>query len=138
MAAWSAKALLITAGAFLVGGAIWYARAATVPLIVAALISTQLLPLIEIGDRAAAWPAGSPSSSACCSSWSSVSGSRGCSPTLLFGNLGGVGKDVSEGADKVVTWLRDNDDWAKQHEQQHPRLPGEHPARRQARRRRAS
>jgi hypothetical protein len=40
MAAWSAKALLITAGVFLVGGAIWYARSATVPLIVAALIST--------------------------------------------------------------------------------------------------
>ncbi len=36
---------------------------------------------------------------------------------LLFGNLGSVGKDISEGADKVVTWLRDNDDWAKQHEQ---------------------
>ena len=46
MARWSANALLITAGWFLVGGAIWYARGATVPLIVAALISTQLLPLI--------------------------------------------------------------------------------------------
>jgi hypothetical protein len=34
MARWSAKALLIAAGVFLVGGAIWYARAATVPLIV--------------------------------------------------------------------------------------------------------
>ena len=51
MAAWSAKALLITAGAFLVGGAIWYARSATVPLIVAALISTQLLPLIDLATR---------------------------------------------------------------------------------------
>ena len=39
MAAWSAKALLITAGVFLVGGAVWYARAATVPLIVAALVA---------------------------------------------------------------------------------------------------
>ena len=36
----------------------------------------------------------------------------------LFGNLAGVGEDVSEGADKVVDWLRDNNDWAKQHEQQ--------------------
>ena len=36
----------------------------------------------------------------------------------LFGNLGGVGQDISEGADKVVSWLRDNDDWAKQHEQE--------------------
>jgi hypothetical protein len=40
MARWSAKALLVTAGVFLVGGAIWYARAATVPLIVAVLVST--------------------------------------------------------------------------------------------------
>jgi hypothetical protein len=47
MARWSAKALLITMGAFLVGGAIWYPRAATVPLIVAALVSTQLLPFID-------------------------------------------------------------------------------------------
>jgi predicted PurR-regulated permease PerM len=36
----------------------------------------------------------------------------------LFGNLGGVGKDISEGADKVVTWLHDNDDWVKQHDTQ--------------------
>jgi predicted PurR-regulated permease PerM len=46
IARWSAKALLVTAGVLLVGAAIWYARAATVPLVVAALISTQLLPLI--------------------------------------------------------------------------------------------
>ena len=51
MANWSAKALLITAGVFLVGGAVWYARAATVPLIVAALISTQLLPLVDWAGR---------------------------------------------------------------------------------------
>src|SRR4051812_48123866 len=48
MARWSARALLITAGVFLVGGAIWYARSATIPLIIAALIATQLLPLIEL------------------------------------------------------------------------------------------
>jgi predicted PurR-regulated permease PerM len=30
----------------LVGGAVWYARAPTVPLIVAALISTQVVPLV--------------------------------------------------------------------------------------------
>jgi predicted PurR-regulated permease PerM len=51
MAGWSAKALLITAGVFLVGGAVWYARAATVPLIVAALVSTQLLPSISWATR---------------------------------------------------------------------------------------
>src|SRR3954468_23775025 len=47
MARWSAKAWLIVAGVLLVGGAVWYARAATVPLIVAALIATQLLPLVD-------------------------------------------------------------------------------------------
>ena len=35
----------------------------------------------------------------------------------LFGNLGGVGEDISDGADDVVAWLRDNNDWAKQHEE---------------------
>src|ERR1044072_9316552 len=51
MARWSAKALLVTAGVLLVGGAVWYARAATVPLIVAALVATQLIPLIERATR---------------------------------------------------------------------------------------
>jgi predicted PurR-regulated permease PerM len=117
MAAWSAKALLITAGAFLVGGAIWYARAATVPLIVAALISTQLLPLIELATRRgmARWLA------VALSMLLVVAAGLGLAwvfTDTLFGNLGGVGQDISDGADKVVTWLRDNDDWAKQHEQQ--------------------
>ncbi len=117
MAAWSAKALLITAGAFLVGGSIWYARAATVPLIVAALISTQLLPLIEIATRRgmARWLA------VVLSMLLVVAVGIGLAwvfTDTLFGNLGGIGQNVSEGADKVVNWLRDNDDWAKQHEQQ--------------------
>ena len=117
MAAWSAKALLITAGVFLVGGAIWYSRAATVPLIVAALISTQLLPLIELatGRGMARWLA------VALSMLLVVAAGIGLAwvfTDTLFGNLGGVGQDISEGADKVVTWLRDNDDWAKQHEQQ--------------------
>lgn len=117
MAAWSAKALLITAGVFLVGGAIWYARSATVPLIVAALISTQLLPLIgwATGRGMAHWLA------VALSMLLVVAAGLGLAwvfTDLLFGNLGGVGKDISEGADKVVVWLRDNDDWAKQHEQQ--------------------
>ncbi|MET0835772.1 MAG: AI-2E family transporter, partial [Thermoleophilaceae bacterium] len=34
----------------------------------------------------------------------------------LFGNLGSVDEDISQGADQVVTWLRENNDWAKQHE----------------------
>src|SRR4051794_19085565 len=117
MAAWSAKALLITAGVFLVGGAIWYARAATVPLIVAALISTQVLPLIEwaVGRGMARWLA------VLLSMLLVVAAGIGLAWVFtdsLFGNLGGVGDDISAGADKVVTWLRDNDDWAKQHEQQ--------------------
>jgi predicted PurR-regulated permease PerM len=117
MARWSAKALLITAGVLLVGGAFWYARAATVPLIVAALISTQLIPLVG---------------------WMTHRGlSRGLSiaatlilvvligvglawlfTSSLFGNLGGVGKDLSAGVDKAIDWLRDNDRWVKQHEEE--------------------
>jgi putative heme transporter len=117
MAAWSAKALLITAGVFLVGGAIWYARSATVPLIVAALIATQLLPLIEMATRRglARWLA------VVVSMLLVVAAGLGLAwvfTDLLFGNLGGVGEDISEGADKVVAWLRDNDDWAKQHEKE--------------------
>jgi predicted PurR-regulated permease PerM len=116
IAAWSAKALLITAGVFLVGGAVWYARAATVPLIVAALVATQLLPLIELAAQR-----GVPRGLAV------AGGMLGVVligvflawvfTDALFGNLGGVGQDISEGADKIVAWLRDNNDWAKQHEQ---------------------
>ena len=115
MAAWSAKALLITAGVFLVGGAIWYARAATVPLIVAALISTQLLPLIALATRRGM--------SRGLAVAASVLGVVVIGVALawvfsdaLFGNLGGVGEDISDGADKVVAWLGDNNDWVMQHE----------------------
>ena len=115
MAAWSAKALLITAGVFLVGGAIWYARAATVPLIVAALISTQLLPLIDLATRRGM--------SRGLAVAASVLGVVVIGVALawvfsdaLFGNLGGVGEDISDGADKVVAWLGDNNDWVMQHE----------------------
>ena len=115
MARWSAKALLITAGVFLVGGAIWYARSATVPLIVAALVSTQLLPLIGWADRR-----GAPR-------WLAVAGcmigvlviAAGLTwvfASSLFGNLSEIGADISAGANKAVNWLRDNNDWAKQHE----------------------
>jgi putative heme transporter len=115
MAAWSAKALLITAGAFLVGGAIWYARSATVPLIVAALISTQLLPLIDLATRR-----GMARGLAVAASVLGVIvigvGLAWLFTDALFGNLGGVGEDISEGADKVVAWLGDNNDWVQQHE----------------------
>lgn len=115
MARWSAKALLITAGVFLVGGAIWYARGATVPLIVAALVSTQLLPLIGWATSR-----GVSRGLAVAASLIGVvlitAGLAWLFSDALFGNLGGVGQDISEGADKVVAWLRDNNDWAKQHE----------------------
>ena len=117
MARWSLRAILITAGAFLVGGAIWYARAATVPLIVAALIATQLVPLIEIATRR-----GMKRGLAVTASILLVI-AVGVAITwvfadALFGNLGGVGEDLSEGADDIVVWLRDNNDWVAQHEEQ--------------------
>ena len=115
MAAWSAKALLITAGVFLVGGAIWYARSATVPLIVAALISTQLLPLIDLATRR-----GMSRGLAVAASVLGVIvigvGLAWVFSDALFGNLGGVGEDISDGADQVVAWLGDNNDWVMQHE----------------------
>ena len=115
MAAWSAKALLITAGVFLVGGAIWYARSATVPLIVAALISTQLLPLIDMAARR-----GMSRGLAVAASLLGVVaiglGLVWVFTHALFGNLGGLGKDISEGAAEVVAWLSDNNDWVEQNE----------------------
>jgi len=115
MARWSANTLLITAGVFLVGGAIWYARAATVPLIVAALISTQLLPLIAWATRR-----GVPRGLAIAASLIGVvvigAGLAWVFLHALFGNLGGIGEDISEGADEVVAWLRDNNDWVQENE----------------------
>ena len=115
MARWSAKALLITAGIFLVGGAIWYARAATVPLIVAALISTQLLPLIGWAT-ARGVPRGLAIAASLLGVVLAAAGLAWVFSDALFGNLGGIGEDVSDGADKVVSWLRDNNDWVRQHE----------------------
>jgi predicted PurR-regulated permease PerM len=115
MARWSAKALLITAGVFLVGGALWYARAATVPLIVAALISTQLLPLID-------WATGHrvPRGLAVAGSLLAVVligvGLAWAFSDALFGNLGGVGQDISEGADAAVAWLQAHNSWVEEHE----------------------
>ena len=115
MARWSANALLISAGVLLVGGAIWYARSATVPLIVAALIATQVIPLIGWATRR-----GVPRGLAVAGSMLGVVaiglGLTWVFMDALFGNLGGVGDDISEGADDVVVWLRDNSDWVSQHE----------------------
>jgi predicted PurR-regulated permease PerM len=117
MARWSAKALLVTAGALLVGGAAWYARSATVPLIVAALVATQLLPLVGLATRR-----GLPRGLAVAAAMVGVVivgvGLAWVFLDSLFGNLGNVGEDISQGADEVVAWLRDNNDWVAQHEEQ--------------------
>jgi putative heme transporter len=115
MARWSARALLIAAGVLLVGGLIWYARAATVPLIVAALISTQVLPLIDWATRRGM----SRGLAVAASLLGVVAIGLGLAWVFLdalFGNLGGVGEDISEGADEVVAWLRDNNGWVEEHE----------------------
>jgi predicted PurR-regulated permease PerM len=115
MARWSAKALLIAAGVLLVGGIVWYARGATVPLIAAALVSTQLLPLI-------AWATsrGVPRGLAIAGSMLGVLVVAGGLVWLfsdaLFGNLGGVGADIAEGVDEILAWLRDNNAWIEEHE----------------------
>jgi predicted PurR-regulated permease PerM len=117
MARWSGKALLITAGVLLVGGALWYARSATVPLIVAALIATQLLPLVDLMTRR-----GLPRGAAVAISMLGVvalgAGLAWLFLDSLFGNLGSVGDDISEGADQVVVWLQAHNDWVNQHEEQ--------------------
>jgi predicted PurR-regulated permease PerM len=111
----SLNMLLVAIGAFLVGGAVWYARSATVPLIVAALVATQVLPVVAWATRR-----GVPRGLAIAGSLLGVvvvtAGLAWLFSDALFGNLGGVGQDISAGTDKVVTWLRDNDDWIKQHE----------------------
>jgi putative heme transporter len=115
LARWSAQALLIAVGVVLVGGAIWYARSATVPLIVAALVSTQVLPLIAWATRR-----GVPRGLAVAGSLIGVVligvGLAWVFLDALFGNLGGVGEDISDGADEVVSWLRDNNEWVEDHE----------------------
>jgi predicted PurR-regulated permease PerM len=83
---------------------------------VAALISTQLLPLVEWAARR-----GVKRGLAVAASLVGVVvvglGLAWVFTSSLFGNLGGVGQDISEGVDKAVVWLRDNDDWVRQHEE---------------------
>jgi putative heme transporter len=116
IARWSAKVLLVTAVVLLIGGAIWYARSATVPLIVATLIGTQLLPLIDWATRR-----GLARGLAVAAGMIGVAviavGLAWVFADALFGNLGGVGEDISDGADEVVAWLEANNDWVSQHEE---------------------
>jgi putative heme transporter len=116
MANWSAKALIVTAGVFLVGSAVWFARAATVPLIVAALISTQLLPLISWATRRGI-RRGLAVAASMMAVLIIVAGLAWVFSDSLFGNLGGVGKDISAGVDKAIAWLQRNDSWVKENEQ---------------------
>jgi predicted PurR-regulated permease PerM len=113
MARWSAKALLITAGVLLVGGAIWYARSATIPLIVAALISNQLLPLIgwAATPRSSAWAGGQPGRGGA---------ARGRVGVGVLGRVvrqpGRRRRGHQRGRRRGGVWLRDNNDWVRQHE----------------------
>ena len=117
MARWSVKVILSSAGVALVGGVLWYARAAVVPLIVAALVSTQVLPLVYWAERR-----GVRRGLAIAASMIGVmliaAGLALLFTASLFGQLGGVATEISRGVDKVIAWLRDNDSWAKQHEEQ--------------------
>lgn len=114
-ARWSAKALLIFAGALLVGGIIWYARAVTVPLIVAALVSTQLIPLVEWATRKGA-PRGLAITGAMLLVLVVAIGLTWLFADALFGQIGGVGDELSAGADEVIAWLQDNNTWVRKHE----------------------
>lgn len=117
MARWSAKLLLISIGVFLVGGAIWYARAATVPLIVAALVATQLIPLIGWMVRKGV-PRGLAIGANVIGVIVGIIALSWLFADALFGQLGGVGDELSAGADQVITWAQDNSDWVQENEQQ--------------------
>ena len=115
MARWSAKVLLVAAAVALVGGALWYARAATVPLIVAALIATQILPLIE-------WAVsrGVKRGLAVAGSMLGVlvigAGLGWLFADALFSQIDSVGVAISEGVDEVIAWLQGNNAWVEEHE----------------------
>jgi putative heme transporter len=115
MARWSAKALLIAGGVVLVGGVLWYARGAVVPLIVAALVATQVLPLIAWAQRH-----GVSRGLAVAGSMVGVvvisAGLALMFSSLLFGEIGSVGKNVSAGVDEVIVWLGDHTTWVREHE----------------------
>ena len=117
MARWSAKALLIFAGVLLVGGAFWYARAATVPLIVAALIATQLVPAVDWATRKG-MKRGIAVAIAMLGTFALAIALAWLFADSLFGNLGGIGEDISKGVDKAIEWLRDNVTWVQQHEEE--------------------
>lgn len=115
MARWSAKALLIAAGVALVGGIIWYARAVSVPLIVAALISTQLIPLVAAATRRGV-PRGLAITGAMIGVLVVVAALIWIFADALFGQIGGVGEELSAGSDEVLAWLQANNAWIQENE----------------------
>jgi predicted PurR-regulated permease PerM len=117
MARWSAKALLIAAGVVLVGGTLWYARTATVPLIVAFLVSTQLIPLVDWMQKKGV-PGGLAIGASIIGVILTIVGLTWLFADALFGQLGGVGDELSAGADQVVAWLQANNTWVQQNEQE--------------------
>lgn len=115
MARWSAKALLIAGGVLLVGGIIWYAQVATLPLIVAALVATQLLPAVNWATGRGVPRAGAVLGAMLLVA-AGVLGLAWLFTAGLFGNLGGVATQIENGADEVLVWLRDNQSWVEQNE----------------------
>jgi predicted PurR-regulated permease PerM len=115
VAHWSAKLLLTSAAVLVVGGALWYARVATVPLIVAALVATQLLPAIGWATRRNV-SRGLAVGLSLLGVLVIAAGLVWIFTDSLFGNLGGVGEDVGQGADRAVVWLREHNAWVKEHE----------------------
>lgn len=113
LAGFSAKLLLSAAGIALIGGALWYARAVTVPLIVAALVATQLLPLIGSATRR-----GVPRGIAIAGSLIGVVllalGLAWLFADAVASQLDSIGDGVSEGVDELLSWLDDNNDWVEQ------------------------
>jgi predicted PurR-regulated permease PerM len=115
MARWSARTLLISAAVLLVGGVTWYARAATVPLIVATLVATQLVPLVGwLSRRGVA--RGLAIAGSLLAFVLAVAGLTWVFTDALFGDVGAIGREFSSGADQVLAWLHAHNDWVKEHE----------------------
>lgn len=116
-AQWSAKLLLTFAGVLLIGAIVWYARTVTVPFIVALLVCTQLVPLVTVATRHGI-PRGLAITAAMLLVLVVVVGLTWLFAAALFGNLGDLGPRISEGADDVIAWLQDNNQWIRQNEEQ--------------------
>jgi predicted PurR-regulated permease PerM len=113
-ARWSARLLLIAGAVVLIASVLWYARTATVPLVIAALVATQLLPLVEWARRRGV-PRGLAITAAMLLTLAVGLGLTWLFAASLFGQLGGVGDALSAGADDALTWLEENNSWVEEH-----------------------